>query len=129
MDSINVRMILSKKPGRKPMLIKHTAERSRTMAMYDWNHNGKKDMGDNFIEYQIYKDVTGEKKESSYTPGTSNGMSTFGAVVSIIAGLFIQCALYVTLGIDVENVPVLVIIILWVVISVIVAVIVDIIGL
>lgn len=29
------------------------------MAMYDWNRNGKKDMADSFIEYQIYKDVTG----------------------------------------------------------------------
>lgn len=31
------------------------------MAMHDWNHDGKKDMVDNFIEYQIYKDVTGQK--------------------------------------------------------------------
>ena len=89
----------------------------------------KKDMVDNYIEYQIYKDVTGQKEESSYTPSRRNGMSTFGAVVSVIAGLILQAALYVALGIDVENVPVLVIIILWAVFSTIAAVVVDKIGL
>lgn len=99
------------------------------MATHDWNHNGKNDMADNFIEYQIYKDVTGQNNESSYTPSRGNGMSTFGAIISVIAGLFLQAALYVALGIDVENVPVLVIIILWVVFSTLAAVVVDKIGL
>ena len=99
------------------------------MGMYDWNHNGKNDMVDNFIEYQIYKDVTGQNNESSYTPSRGNGMSTFGAIISVIAGLFLQAALYVALGIDVENVPVLVIIILWVVFSTLAVVVVDKIGL
>ena len=99
------------------------------MAMYDWNHNGKKDMADNFIEYQIYKDVTGQKDRTTYTSSGSGGISTFGAIVSVVAGLFLQVALYVSLGIDVENVPVLIIIILWVVFSTIVAIIADKIGL
>ena len=99
------------------------------MVMYDWNHNGKNDMTDNFIEYQIYKDVTGQKDEPSYKPSRGNGMSTFGAIVSVIAGLFLQSALYVTLGIDVDDVPVLVIIIMWVAFSTIAAVVVDKIGL
>lgn len=99
------------------------------MAMHDWNHDGKKDMVDNFIEYQIYKDVTGQEDEPSYTPRRGNGMSTFGAIISVIAGLFLQSALYVTLGIDVDDVPVLVIIILWGVFSAITAVVVDKIGL
>lgn len=99
------------------------------MAMYDWNHNGKKDMADNFIEYQIYKDVTGRKDRTTYTSSGSGGISTFGEIVSVVAGLFLQAALYVSLGIDVENVPVLIIIILWVVFSTIVAIIADKIGL
>ena len=99
------------------------------MAMHDWNHDGKKNMVDNFIEYQIYKDVTGQKDESSYTPSRGNGMSTFGAIVSVITGLFMQAALYVALGIDVDDVSVLVIIILWVIFSTIAAVVVDKIGL
>lgn len=99
------------------------------MAMYDWNRNGKRDMGDNYIEYQIYKDVTGQNDKSSYTPSRGNGMSTFGAIISVIAGLVLQAALYTGLGIDVDDVPVLVIIILWIVFSVIAAVVVDKIGL
>ena len=101
----------------------------RIMAMYDWNHNGKNDMADSFIEYQIYKDVTGQKDEPSYTPSRGNGMSTFGAIVSVIAGLFMQAALYVALGIDVDDVPVFVIIILWAIFSAIAAVVVEKIGL
>lgn len=99
------------------------------MAMYDWNHNGKKDMADNFIEYQIYKDVTGQKDKTTYTSRGSGGISTFRAIVSVVAGLFLQAALYVSLGIDVEDVPVLIIIILWGVFSTIVAIIADKIGL
>ena len=99
------------------------------MAMYDWNHNGKKDMSDNYIEYQIYKDVTGQNDEPSYTPSKGNGMSIFGAIISVIAGLVLQAALYTGLGIDVDDIPVFVIIILWVVFSAIAAVAVDKIGL
>lgn len=97
------------------------------MAMYDWNHNGKKDMADDFIEYQIYKDVTGQDDEPSYTPrrSGSGGISSFGAVVSVIAGLFMQVILYALLGIDVENVPVFVIVILWIVFSTIAAVVIE----
>lgn len=102
---------------------------AQAMAMHDWNHNGKNDMADNFTEYQIYKDVTGQNDEPSYTPSRGKGMSTFGAIVSVIAGLFLQSALYVSLGIDVDDVPVLVIIILWIVFSAITAVVVDKIGL
>lgn len=99
------------------------------MAMHDWNHNGKNDMGDNFIEYQIYKNATGQNNKPTYSSGKSNGMSTFGAIISVIAGLVLQSVLYTALGIDVENVPVLVIVILWAVFSAIAAIIVEKIGL
>ena len=99
------------------------------MATHDWNHDGRNDMMDNYIEYQIYKDVTGQNDEPSYTTSRGNGMSTFGAIISVIAGLVLQAALYTGLGIDVVDVPVLVIIILWVVFSAIAAVVVDKIGL
>ena len=99
------------------------------MATHDWNHDGKNDMMDNYIEYQIYKDVTGQNDEPSYTSCRGNGMSTFGTIISVIAGLVLQAALYTGLGIDVDDVPVLVIIILWVVFSAIAAVVVDKIGL
>ena len=56
-------------------------------------------------------------------------MSTFGAIISVIAGLVLQAVLYTVLGIEVDDVPVLIIIILWVVFSAIAAVVVDRIGL
>ena len=30
------------------------------MAMYDWNHNGKNDRQDDYLEYMIYKDCTND---------------------------------------------------------------------
>lgn len=100
-----------------------------TMAMFDWNGNGNiNDMADNFIEYQIYQEISGENEQSFYTPSRGNGMSAFGAVVSVIAGLVLQSALYVTLGIDVDDVPVIIILILWAVFSTIAAMVVDKIG-
>ena len=99
------------------------------MATHDWNHDGRNDMMDNYIEYQIYKDVTGQNDEPSYTTSRGNGMSTFGAIISVIAGLVLQAVLYTVLGIEVDDVPVFVIIILWVVFSAIAAVVVDKIGL
>lgn len=98
------------------------------MATHDWNHDGKNDMIDNYIEYQVYKDVTGQNDEPSYTPSRGTGMSTFGAIVSVIAGLVLQSVLYVTLGIDVDDVPVIIILILWAVFSTITAMVVDKIG-
>lgn len=86
------------------------------MAFYDWNRDGKKDWQDNYIEYQIYKNSTEQKNNSSYT--SSNGISTFGAILSMVGGLFLGClilALFV--GNDVENVPVIITIILWIICS------------
>ena len=88
------------------------------MALYDWNHNGKKDWQDNYIEYQIYKNSTGQKNNSSYTP--SNGISTFGAILSTVGGLFLG-ALIVALFVG-ENVPVIITIILWIICSSVLAV-------
>ncbi len=50
------------------------------MAMYDWNGNGKKDMGDNYMEYQIYKDST-SKNSAPRRSTNSSGMSFLIAVV------------------------------------------------
>ncbi len=99
------------------------------MAMFDWNQNGKNDIADNFIEYQIYKDVTGQKDDSSYTPRSGGGISTFGAIISSLSGLVGQAFIYTLLDIDVENVPVIVMIILWIVISAVVGAVADSMGL
>lgn len=98
------------------------------MAMYDWNHNGKDDMGDNFIEYQIYKDVTGQHDKSSYTPSRGGGLSTFGAILSVLAGLVGQVMIHMALNIEVDNVPVIVMVILWIIISSVAAAVLDNLG-
>lgn len=42
------------------------------MAMYDWNKNGIKDFGDDYIEYQIYKDTMGEQDDPPKLPKSKN---------------------------------------------------------
>ena len=66
------------------------------MATHDWNHDGRNDMIDNYIEYQIYKDVTGQNDEPSYTTSRGNGMSTFGAIISDSWASFTSCFVYGT---------------------------------
>ena len=36
------------------------------MAFFDWNQNGKNDMFDSFVDYQVYKDTFGEEDEYDY---------------------------------------------------------------
>ena len=87
------------------------------MAFNDWNHDGRKDWQDNYIEYQIYRDVTGNKNNSSYT--LRNGISTFG-------GLFLGAGVVALFaGDNVENVPVIITIILWLICSSVLAVFFD----
>lgn len=82
------------------------------MALHDWNHNGKDDMMDDYIEYSIYQE-TMNKKDSSQHSYSSGGCSRFTAFLIAISGLVIQALLYTILGIDVDNVPALIIWFLW----------------
>ena len=94
------------------------------MAFNDWNHDGRKDWQDNYIDYQIYRDVTGNKNNSSYTSG--NGISTFGAILSTIGGLFLGAGIVALFaGDNVEKVPVIITIILWLICSSVLAVFFD----
>jgi hypothetical protein len=84
------------------------------MAMLDWNNNGKNDAMDDFIEYEmLYKDGDDSDQSPRISHSRDNGISTFGAIISIIGGLILQALIYTLLGIDVEAVPVFVIIIMW----------------
>ncbi len=49
------------------------------MAFYDWNHNGKKDWQDNYIEYNIYKRSTGNDNQS-YSSGDGLSFKAFVAI-------------------------------------------------
>ena len=67
------------------------------MSMYDWNGNGKKDCGDDFIEYQIYQDVT---KDYPSAPRSSGGVSNIGAIVGTILTIFISAAILSPFDLD-----------------------------
>ena len=58
------------------------------MAMYDWNHNGKNDRQDDYLEYMIYKDCTNDinsnTNQSSYNSDSAFGMNVF-VVIAVIA--------------------------------------------
>ena len=92
------------------------------MSLNDWNHDGKKDGFDNFIEYQIYKD-TSENITDTFNSHTGRDdshkqvMSTIGALLCIFSGLFWQALLFTMLKVDVEVIPALLIIVLWIVFS------------
>ena len=81
------------------------------MAFNDWNNDGKIDFTDDFFEYQIYTDST---SNNNYTPRSGGGISTFGAIVATIGGLFLAAAIVALFG-GGEDTPVLVTIILWIV--------------
>ena len=83
------------------------------MAFYDWNHNGENDLVDDFMEYQIYKDST---NSNNYTPRGGSGISTFGAVVATIGGLFLGAGIIAFLG-GGEDTPVILTIIMWIICS------------
>lgn len=98
------------------------------MAFVDRNGNGKNDIEDDFIEYQIYQNST--KNNNTTSSGShGDGISTFGAILCVATGWVIRAIIYEVLGIDVEKVPVIVIIILWAVGSTVTAVVAEKIGL
>ena len=67
------------------------------MAMYDWNHNGKNDMQDDYLEYMIYKDCTNDNNSntnhSSYNRDSSFGMNVFVVIAVIVIFAFIGNAM------------------------------------
>lgn len=59
------------------------------MAMYDWNGNGNRnDMVDNFIEYQIYKDCTGNNRTLRNSTNSSAGSFWTVFIIAMIVGAF-----------------------------------------
>ena len=81
------------------------------MAVHDWNGDGKKDFCDDFIEYQIYKDVTGDNDHASGSGGNGTCLVT---ILSAIVGFILPAILFTSLGIGVDSVIATVIyLILW----------------
>lgn len=61
------------------------------MAFFDWNKDGKKDVQDDFIEYNIYKQSTQNNSNNNYNSG--GGMSNFGAGCATVASIFIAAGI------------------------------------
>ena len=61
------------------------------MAFFDWNKDGKKDVQDDFIEYNIYKQSTQNNNNNNYNSG--GGMSNFGAGCATVASIFIAAGI------------------------------------
>ena len=61
------------------------------MAYFDWNKDGKKDVQDDFIEYNIYKQSTQNNSNNNYNSG--GGMSNFGAGCATVASIFIAAGI------------------------------------
>ena len=61
------------------------------MAFYDWNKDGKKDVQDDFIEYNIYKQSTQNNNNNNYR--SYGGMSNFGAGCARVASIFIAAGI------------------------------------
>lgn len=55
------------------------------MAFYDWNKDGKKDIVDDYIEYNIYKESTKNKTNTNSGSGKmSNASAGCATVISIV---------------------------------------------
>lgn len=56
--------------------------------MFDWNGNGREDWGDHYIDYEIYKDVTGGNDDE---PGGSSGEGAgCGCLLLVIIAVLIS---------------------------------------
>ena len=61
------------------------------MAFFDWNKDGKKDVQDDFIEYNINKQSTQNNNKNNYR--SNGGMSNFGAGCATVASIFIAAGI------------------------------------
>lgn len=60
------------------------------MAFYDWNKDGKKDVQDDFIEYNIYSESMKNNNGNSNN-NSGGGCLGWAAVILILLGLLSQC--------------------------------------
>ena len=58
------------------------------MAFYDWNHDGKKDFADDYLEYNIYKEST-KNSGSTASSGGFLGKLFIVFIVFIVFYIFI----------------------------------------
>ena len=86
------------------------------MALFDWNWDGKIDMQDNFIEYEVYRRANKNRKQPTGRR-YRKGISGAGVFIGMIVGLVMEAMVFMFLGIDIEDVPLIIHLILWIVFS------------
>ena len=59
------------------------------MAIYDWNKDGKKDMVDDFIEYQIYKDSMKQNTGNISSGSSGSGTWLIGFIIFMLVLAFL----------------------------------------
>lgn len=97
------------------------------MALHDWNNDGKKDMLDNVIEYEIYKKIINDKKKDDNNKvkvcknSKKRTISSFSSILSIVLGLVFTSLLFTLLDANIDNIPVLLICFVWLINSSIIA--------
>ncbi|HKM22415.1 MAG TPA: hypothetical protein VJZ01_10290 [Lachnospiraceae bacterium] len=93
------------------------------MALFDWNGDGKKDIYDNLIEYQVYKNSTKKSSNKDYSSSSDGNMSTLGAAGSVFGGLVVTSLLFS--GVNLDQVPAFILIVIWIVATAVIAAIVS----
>ena len=63
------------------------------MAFHDWNHDGKKDGFDDFVEFSIFNEAMKNRQQSNKDPDNNvSGNTGMGCALFIVI-LFILCLL------------------------------------
>lgn len=77
------------------------------MAIYDWNRNGKKDIQDDYLEYNIYKQSTQNNNNYNCNDNHTNnnyssgcGISNFGAGCATFLTVVISACIAGAMGLD-----------------------------
>lgn len=94
------------------------------MAICDWSGNKNNEIRSDVTECPVYQH-SAKNNNSTSDINCGVGMSTARAIVSVVEGFLLQSVLYSALGIDITNVPLTVILVLWVVFSALVAVVIE----
>ena len=87
------------------------------MAFYDWNKDGKKDVQDDFIEYNIYKQSTQNNNNNNYR--SKGGMSNFGAGCATMASIFIAAGILSVFNLEGAALVIVFIIVVSIVVAII----------
>lgn len=61
------------------------------MAFYDWNKDGKKDVQDDFIEYNIYKEYTQDDNSNNHFNNSGCGIWGWIFIALLVIGLVSKC--------------------------------------